>query len=41
MLHRMSPVVADFVAELGDDGGAVARTKLLMRFAMYCTGSGK
>jgi hypothetical protein len=29
----MSPKVADFVAEVGDDdsGGAAARTKLLMR----------
>jgi len=34
--------VADFVAEVGDDdGGAAARTRLLMRWsAICCTGSG-
>jgi hypothetical protein len=38
----MSPEVTDFVAEVGDDdGGAAARTRLLMRWSgICCTGSG-
>ena len=42
MLHCTSPLLADFVAEVGDDdGAATARTRLMLLFALCGPASGK